>query len=133
MNSTYTKALSAAIAICGFSAAAPLFAQDAPPTQGSTPPVQETMSQTTNSVDQASFAQLDANQDGAISRNEASASAELGASFDGLDADGNGSLNSSEYAKFTSMQGTSNDASGTTDDNGDDNDEDDGTPVPKSH
>ena len=76
---------------------------------------------------------LAANQDGAISRNEASASAELGASFDGLDADVNGSLNSSEYAKFTSMQGTSNDASGTTDDNGDDNDEDDGTPVPKSH
>lgn len=129
MNSKYTKALSAAITIAGFAAAAPVFAQDAP-TQGSTPPVQETMPQTTNSVDQASFGQLDANQDSSISKNEASASAELSASFDGLDADGNGSLDSSEYAKFTSMQGTSNDASGTTDDNGD---TDDGTPVPKSH
>jgi hypothetical protein len=134
MNIKHTKALSTAIAVAGLATAAPVFAQDAPP-------------QATAPTAQATFAQLDADSDGAISKGEAAASAGLSASFAGLDADGNGSLNSAEFAKFEAMQGTSNDAgdmddttndasndNGSTDGTNDDSDgNDNGTPVPKTH
>ena len=121
MNIKHTKALSTAIAVAGIAAAASVFAQDAPPPATAAPTAQ------------ATFAQLDADSDGAISKGEAAASAGLSASFNGLDADGNGSLNSAEYAKFASMQGTSNDAGDTGDTNDDTDGNDDGKPVPESH
>lgn len=146
-NRHYTKVLSAAIAIAGIAAAMPAFAQDAPPTQDSMPPtVQETMPPTTTApASQMSFAQADADHDGMVSKGEATASAQLSASFDGLDADGNGSLNSAEYAKYAGMprsgamdNGTTNDASDMSDDGSndgasDDTKKDEGTPVPESH
>ena len=82
---------------------------------------------------QATFAQLDADHDGAVSKGEAAASAELSAAFAGLDADGNGSLDSTEYGKFAAMQGTSNDASDQSDTNDDSDKKEDGTLVPESH
>jgi hypothetical protein len=152
MNSKHPKALSIAIAIAGITAAASVFAQDAPPTQGSAPPQEAMPPTTTAPVAQATFAQLDADSDGAVSKGEAAASAGLISAFDGLDTDGNGSLNSAEYAKFTAMpnrqmdngttndaddmNGTTNDASGngSTDGTNDDTDgNDNDTPVPETH
>jgi EF hand len=45
------------------------------------------------------FSKLDTNGDGNLSKEEASANAALGAKWDELDADKNGSLSSAEYSK----------------------------------
>jgi hypothetical protein len=136
-RSNQMKALSAAIAIAGI-AAIPAFAQDATPTQGSVPPAtREAMPPaSTAPTPDATFVRLDADHDGAVGKGEAAANAPLAAAFAGLDADGNGSLDSTEYARYTAMpnpgrmdNGTSNDAGDMDDPTNDagDGDSGDGT------
>lgn len=147
MNRNHTKALSVAIAIAA-AAAAPAFAQT------TTSPTQQAMPQPTTAAtptDQTTFAQVDANHDGAVSQGEVTSNARLSAAFTTLDADGNGSLDSAEYAKFPAMppsapmddgtmndagdmNGTTNDANdGSSDGTNDDTKKNEGTPVPATH
>lgn len=51
------------------------------------------------------FSQLDVNQDGQISRDEASSSEELATNMDQADTDGNGSISESEFSAFEVQQG----------------------------
>lgn len=112
-TSKHIKALSTAIAIAGIGAAAPALAQYAPPTQDPQPQSMPEQSAAPGaSSSQAAFAQLDANHDGAIGKDEAAADAGLSAAFGSLDADGNGSLDQTEFDKYAqaSQQGTGDDA-----------------------
>lgn len=109
-NNKHMKALSAAIVIAGIGAAAPALAQYTPPTQDPQQTMPEQSTTPDASSSQAAFAQLDANRDGAIGKDEASADAGLSAAFDSFDADGNGSLDQAEFDKFAqAQQGTSDD------------------------
>lgn len=97
----------AALAALMTSAAA--FAQDPQPAQ---PEQQTTTSETQSTTTESTmategqwpeFTTLDANGDGYVSKDEAKANAQLQAKWDELDADKNGSLSSSEYAKAKDM------------------------------
>lgn len=98
----------AALAALMTSAAA--FAQDPQPAQQ--PEQQTTTSETQSTTTETTmategqwpeFTTLDANGDGYVSKDEAKANAQLQANWDTLDADKNGSLSSSEYAKAKDM------------------------------
>lgn len=70
--------------------------QEAPPTDAAQPQAAE---------GQLTWADLDTNGDGNLSKEEASAHSALAAVFDQADADGDGQLTPDEYRSFAASQG----------------------------
>jgi hypothetical protein len=75
-----------------------------PPTDQTTTTTESTTSSSTTTTTVPDFKSLDTNKDGMVSKDEAAANVDLSAQFDTLDADRNGSLSTSEYAKGTTKE-----------------------------
>ncbi|WP_058833747.1 hypothetical protein [Luteimonas abyssi] len=92
----------------GAALAMPLaFAQDPTPTEA--PPA----GGATQQAEPLTWADLDTNGDGNLSREEAAAYPPLAAVFDQADADGDGQLTPQEYQAFAAAQGAGDPAGGS--------------------
>lgn len=90
----------------GFALAMPLaFAQEADYAQDPPPPTEQTAPPAGQPAGQVTWADLDTDGDGNLSREEAAAFPELASVFDQADADGDGVLTPQEYQAFAASQG----------------------------
>lgn len=85
MTSLKLAAFAAAVAICG----------------GALANDQTTPTNDQTKMSMPDFKSLDTNKDGVVSKDEAGTNSDLSAKFDALDADKDGNLSTSEYAKAT--------------------------------
>lgn len=99
MSKMKRNPLSVALALTVALAAPSAFAQE----QDTAPP-EQTESTTMNSAQpaQKSWAEIDLNQDGAISRDEAASVPSLSQVFDQADSDADGALTADEYKNYVS-------------------------------
>jgi len=93
---TFRKPVAAVFAFAAALAMPLAFAQDPTATTGEEP---------TSSTGQLTWADLDTNGDGNISRDEAAAHPALAGVFDQADADSDGQLTADEYRTFAASQG----------------------------
>lgn len=100
------KPLFALIAATAAVLSLPAMAQDAPPTQDQARQQQEMQMQQAQQAtgNEQSWATLDKDGDGNVSRNEAQAHAGLSQIFDAADSDKDGKLTPDEYRNYTASQ-----------------------------
>ncbi|MCF7221407.1 EF-hand domain-containing protein [Marilutibacter chinensis] len=111
MSKINHKSLSIALALTAVMAAPLAFAQDATPPEQTNPAEAATM----NSAEPAgkSWAEIDLDQDGSISRDEAASVPSLSQVFDLADSDADGNLTAEEYRNYVA------EAQGATEPTGD--------------
>lgn len=112
MSKINRRSLSVALALTAAMAAPLAFAQDATTSE---PAPQQAEPETMNSAEPASksWEEIDLNQDGSISRDEAAAEPALSQVFDLADSDADGNLTADEYKNYVAeAQGATQEPTG---------------------